>query len=289
MKKSASQKYCNNTGGGFKIAGDLDPSHDLTAVGGVSAFARSIGSLFEEIRPKRLIETGTYLGMGTTAIIASALKELVRAGHVADPIFYSIEVNPQNYERARENLKASGLIDYVKPLLGLSVPRDILPSIEEIERLFVKNICDSGDGVPEICENNEPGHKDIAHNDIGHKDIAHAGIFVDHREDERASLYYGETNFPDTGDDLLGKCLADFDYRPDFVLLDSAGHLGYVEFTYLVSRLRGDCYVALDDVYHVKHYGSLIKLKQDGRFTILVESREKFGFCIARFSPGFSS
>lgn len=269
---SESESREGSVGGKFKVAKDIDFTNDLIEVHAVSAFADAMHSLFGKIRPRKIIETGTLLGMGSTAIIASALKELVQAGHVTDPVFYTIEVNPQNYEQVNGNLKSQGLADYVRPLMGLSVPRALLPSVEELELLFVKNIGDSFPGS----------------GGLGDKDGAHADIFVDHREDERAERYYRETDFPGVRDDLLGKCLADFDYKPDFVLLDSAGHLGYVEFNYLIERLRGDCYIALDDVYHVKHYRSLLKLKQDQRFELLSESREKFGFCIARFSPGIS-
>jgi hypothetical protein len=80
--------------------------------------------------------------------------------------------------------------------------------------------------------------------------------------------------------------LAHFEYQPDFVLLDSAGHLGHLEFVYTTSKLRGRCFIALDDTNHVKHYQSVLDMKQDPkRFRIVAESKEKFGFCIAEFNP----
>ena len=110
-------------------------------------------------------------------------------------------------------------------------------------------------------------------------------LFVDHDESDRAARYYAETDFPGIPDDLLGQCLREFSFRPDFVLLDSAGHMGYVEFRYLLPFIQAPCYLALDDIYHVKHYRSFSQLCQDSRFELIAASEEKFGFCVAKFTP----
>ncbi|HWP40459.1 MAG TPA: hypothetical protein VNL70_05990, partial [Tepidisphaeraceae bacterium] len=112
---------------GYRIAARLS-GRDLTLIDTHSAFADAIRTLFAQIRPRRIIETGTYLGTGTTTIIASALREL----GIDDAQFLSIEVNPRHLNKARENLARAGLS--VELLHGLSVPRELLPSIEQIER-----------------------------------------------------------------------------------------------------------------------------------------------------------
>lgn len=235
-----------------KIAGqDDDGSHDLMAVDTESNFSGVIDELFASIRPKKLIETGTYQGTGTTTIIASALRRL----GIQDARFFTIEVNPEHHQQARMNLARENLD--VIALLGVSVPRNILPTLEEIELMTVEN-------------------------------IEFEDIFVDHQEHDRALFYFQETNFEGVPDDLLGRCLAEFDFRPDFVLLDSAGHMGNIEFKYLIDLLKGECYIALDDVYHIKHHKSMLQMKEDPRFEIVHSSREKFGFCIAKFTPGAS-
>jgi ADP-heptose:LPS heptosyltransferase len=58
-----------------------------------------------------------------------------------------------------------------------------------------------------------------------------------------------------------------------------------VEFNYLIERLQGPCYIILDDIRHIKHHRSLKQMGDDLRFTILTVSDEKFGFCIAKFTP----
>jgi FkbM family methyltransferase len=234
----------------LKIAGDYAHHQDLTQIDGESEFARAIRNIFQTHRPRRIIETGTYLGTGTTRVIAGALRELGETGAV----FHSIEINPAHFSHAVVNLRAAGLDSFVRLLRGLSVPRALLPTLAQIEERTVRR----------------PEYNDI---------------FVDHQEAERARLYFAETNFADCPDDLLGHVLAGWDNRPDFVLLDSGGHMGFVEFQYLVQKLAGPCLIALDDIHHIKHHHSLQVIRRDPRFELLVESQEKFGFCIARFTP----
>src|SRR5207247_9108928 len=111
-------------------------------------------------KPRKIIETGTYRGTGTTRIIASALREL----NLKDAIFHSIEVNPTHLASAKENLARTGLDSYVRLHHGLSVPRSLLPSIQDIERQTVQ-------------------------------DIEFDDIYVDHKDSERARLYFLDTHF----------------------------------------------------------------------------------------------
>ena len=144
---------------GYQIAGRVNPKQDLTKVPGESNFARSIRQIFKDHRPRRVIETGTYHGNGTTAIIAAAVAESCDE----DAAFFSIEVNPRFYQRAVQNLARQNLS--VALLNGLSVPRRLLPSIAQIEQQYVHEVEDDG-------------------------------IFVDHEEADRAARYYSETDFP---------------------------------------------------------------------------------------------
>lgn len=232
---------------GYRIAGRMSAS-DLTRVDGQSRFADRIRQLFREIRPTRLVETGTYHGTGTTTIIAQALKDLA----LHDATFFSIEVNPKNYSKALAHLTREGL--NVRLLNGLSVPRAILPTRQDIERRLVK-------------------------------DVIADGLVVDHEPENRVEFYFRETDFPHLPDALLDHVLAEFGGRLDFALLDSGGHMGHLEFEYLVSRLRFPCWLALDDIHHVKHHQSFQRIQTDPRFAIEAVGQEKFGYCIARFTP----
>ena len=85
--------------------------------------------------------------------------------------------------------------------------------------------------------------------------------------------------------DQLYFALEEFNFQPDLVLLDSAGHLGTKEFHYLMSLVDGTFYLILDDTLHRKHYKTMKAIRNDERFTILKESTEKFGYAIMRYDP----
>ena len=232
-----------------RVAGDLCKDKDLTGVQDNSEFERFLRDIIRQAKPRFIVETGTYLGQGTTRIISSALKE----NNLTGAIFYSVECNPEHHRQALENLGKSGLLPFVKPLLGVSVPRSLLPDAAAIRLETIENV--SGD------------------------------IFVDHSEDKRIELYLNETNYPNLAEDLLGRCLRECEGKPGLLLLDSAGHMGNVEFHYVLKLLRGPCYIALDDIRHVKHAASLAQMKADPRFEVLAVTDEKFGSCLARFTP----
>ncbi len=234
----------------IKITSQYGEGHEVVKIGEQSLFAQTISQVFQWKRPQKIIETGTFLGKGTTTIIASTLKSL----GMMDAEFHSIEINPKFHSYAFENLMDNRLISFVNLHNGLSVPRSLLPNLEEIKRTTVD-------------------------------EVGFSEIFVDHQEEERSDLYYKETDFPGIKDDLLGELLQKFNYKPDFVLLDSGGHMGFVEFNYLIENLESECIIALDDVYHVKHRKSLQLIESDPRFDIIALSKEKFGFCIAKFKP----
>lgn len=236
---------------GMKVAsGFAGDSADLTKIETHSEFSRVIAELFKKVRPRKIIETGTYHGTGTTKIIASLLRDLgIDYGK-----FFSIECNREHYDTARRNLAKEGLQRFVRLRHGLSLPTELLPSCELIREKYVNRVSETG-------------------------------IFVDHEEGLRTARYHAETDFNSIDDDCLGECLATFSNRPDFVLLDSGGHVGNVEFNYLVDRLAGPCYIALDDIGHVKHCRSYRQICRDPRFEVLTTSSEKFGFCLTRFVP----
>jgi len=215
------------------------------SVDGATQFETELRKLFNKYRPSSVIETGTYLGQGTSTIIWRALRDFR-----IDADFTTIEVNPEHHRQAVEHFRANGM--HIRAELGLSVPRAMLPNQAEITDKFINN-------------------------------KEYTGIYYDHDESVRADLYFSETDY-NVSDNLLFGAMERSSFKPDFVLLDSAGHMGFIEFQYVMSLIQGDCLLMLDDVYHCKHFKTLQVIKQDPRFEILVESHEKFGFCIARYN-----
>lgn len=220
-------------------------AEDLVKAGMSSGevFANKLTEFVAEHRFTKLIETGTYHGIGTTLSIIRGLKLPYE--------FISIEVNPEHYRIAQENLKD---IPGVYLINGLSIGRPELP------------VSISAD-FPEF-------------------------VVVDHHPVNRERLYRKEVKHH-VDDNQLERALAHFDYQPEFVLLDSAGHMGLIEFKYLMKRLKGSCYIALDDTDHVKHYDTMQVVQSDPRFEIIWQVRsvqfqggDKFGSAIIRYTHG---
>lgn len=224
-------------------------SDKAVTVSADSEFSRSLTALIDAHSIRRVIETGTYFGTGTTRTIGRALQ----AGGIGG-VCYSIEVNPVHHLVALQNLRHDGLLGIVRPLLGLSVPRAMLPTPEAVRQATID-------------------------------DVAGCDVIVDHDESDRVERYLAETNNPGVPDNLLAFALQSVDFAPELVLLDSGGHMGFVEFQYLLQRLTGPTFLALDDIKHVKHQKSWAFIKADPRFEVLIESGEKFGFGFARYTP----
>lgn len=154
-----------------------------------------------------------------------------------DGKFISIECNPHNFLKARANTKGRP----VRLLKGLSIPKELRPKLSEID------FSDYPDDT-----------------------------IVDHQPEKRAKNYFDETNYPGT-DCLLDVALRMMSYQPDLVILDSGGHIGTIEFNYLMSKVKGEFYLALDDTRHVKHRKTVEQIKADCRFTDYFSTDEKFG------------
>lgn len=198
-------------------------------------FHNAITLLIREKGLKNIIESGSYLGLGTTKAICQAMT--------SGEMVFSIEANNGFHKQAMANNTGSG----IRFLLGLSIPRPLLPVALDMDF---------------------PGH-----------------VYTDH---ESIHPYKKEIGHP-KHDDLLRYALEAMDFKPDLVILDSAGHMGWQEFDYLVKLIpvSHQYYIALDDTVHRKHYKTLKFVRENpDRFTIEFETLQKFGSAIIKASGG---
>lgn len=212
---------------------------------GDTRFNDELSSLIQIHGLSKVIETGTYLGQGTTKAVMVGLSKLFHPF-----TFYSIEVNPTHHKQAVRNL---GAYKGLHLLLGLSVAKTDVPTSSTFE-------------VPEY-------------------------VVVDHHDSNRHLLYSLEVGYP-VPDNMLDFALFQMNYKPDLVILDSAGHMGLIEFQYLMKRAKGSFYLALDDTDHVKHFETMIFIKENpDTFTIIKQVQSefldpvngsKFGFAIVK-------
>lgn len=223
----------------MRIAEELYPNGVTTS----THFNDALTQLIRDRNLKKIVETGTYHGTGTTRAIIEGQRFL--PGRCQ---FYSIEVNPENHRIAQRNTVGEN----VRCMLGLSVPSHMKPPAKAIEFLDYPS-----------------------------------DIVVDFKEDVRSASYFAEVNY-NVKDNLLQYCLEQMDFKPDLVLLDSAGHLGFLEFEYLLTLVDAPFYLALDDTGHVKHFKTVQKILKDDRFTLVFETPEKFGSSIFKVSANRS-
>lgn len=208
-------------------------------------FCCKIEDLFVEFKPKRIIETGTYLGNGSTELIASLIRDIP----IENAEFHSIECNDAYQQAAQRYLRDEGLSDLVHFWSGLSIPSKLLPTIGEIDA----KLCDI------------KAHRD---HPIGLEGIRYTKEVREFKDDN-----------------MLEKVINSLSGKPDFVLLDSAGHLGGIEFLYLLSLLKDECFIALDDINHVKHFETFKYISKSELFEVIATGDEKFGYAITKYTP----
>ena len=211
-------------------------------------FKEAIKNCIKKNNINAIIETGTYRGNGSTKVICEAVSNNKKSE------IFSIESNEKNIIHASEYLLKNNLYNKVQILHGLSIPKALIPNESQIQ---------------ELIEN----YKD-------HK------IYIDHNEDSRVKKYCDELKCSNINDSLLSYCLDRIDEKEELlIILDSAGHLGYIEFCYLLTLLKRKFFIALDDIFHLKHHESYRMIKADKRFKLVFKSNSKFGSVIATFDP----
>jgi hypothetical protein len=222
-------------------------------VDGHGEFSSAIERIIRTYKPKKLIETGTYNGVGTTLAILYGLAGA--HGKNGSWKFITMEIDPERCSTAGKNLGARCIgPDKVEIRNQLSISVDMLPNKETIQAKTI---------------------------DAGLDD----SIAVDHQEHVRVERYFEECHKKCQSDCGLQKAIEEFDNCPDFVLLDSSGCIGDIEFYEVIDSVKSPCIIALDDIFHVKHHISFRVISGDNRFRILASGREKFGWCIAEYIP----
>ena len=191
----------------------------------------ALRTAIERYDPRVVIETGTYLGLGSTHILAEAFTD-------APPDrFFTIEVSRAHYDLARENLAD---YPFVELLWGLSIER------AAAERFVLEE-----SGQPEFYLHEIRGG------------FGGAGLSLD------------------APDRLLEKLLREHADACPLIALDSAGGVGWLEFTEVVRLMEGRPYVLfLDDVTSEKHERSREHIESSPEFFVL-DVFERDGWLVA--------
>src|ERR1035437_1581571 len=193
-----------------------------------------------------IIETGTYIGTGSSRIIS---ESFIKSKSIE--VFYTIEINYNNFLQAKRNLKN---YKFVRCLYGSS-----LLLSEAIN--FIRN----DDAI------------------LNHKN--YENIFIDDTNDP-ISFYTREMEgllnenkktlgslFLKKKENLLPNLILNNIDKSLFIVLDSAGGVGYLEFLNTYNLLKEKTfYILLDDIHHLKHFRSYRDIQYNKKFSILYEN-----------------
>lgn len=218
--------------------------------------SEALDHLFAWNHIKYCVETGTNEGLGTTKMLFDASEKTGQATEI-----HTIECNPVFFNKATTNIMKYDCVDYgrVSNYLGLSIPKELLPDRKKIASHLIEL-----QNLPEF-------------------------IYFDHIVEDRITNYLAETDF-NISEDQLRRVLGALP-SVDLFLLDSAGHIGFIEFKYLMWLLEYEfnhkigprVLFVLDDIKHCKHYESWDYIKHSKKFEVQVESDHRFGFGIAAY------
>jgi len=221
---------------------------------------------FRQEKITHVIETGTYQGLGSTTLIAESFPE-----NSPPQIFLSIEINWDSWCHAKRNLRR---FPFVTPVWGRTVP--VQQALEFIET----------DGT--LRDHHE--YPDIFIDDTRDPIQFYRNELLGHLGETRPEpinrlckirdrmLYYG-------GDNLLEKYLGKFCSNNPLIALDSAGAIGFLEFSVVEQVMRPYSYLLLlDDIHHLKHFRSLRHVERDRGFQILEVDKNE-GWLLAKHMP----
>jgi hypothetical protein len=198
-------------------------------------------------RPNIIVETGTYHGTGTTAMIVEAAKVAFKRPDMALQ-FYTIEADSRNFEIASKNLAG---LRWVHLIHGSSVE---LAKAEEFIRSD-EMLLNHGD------------YPDIA------KDAADAIPFYLSEIRGQLPVFGGSIQGVDN---VLMELWPKLDGKIPLFVLDSCGGIGWLEFQ-TICEMMGDSlfYVWCHDIAHVKHYRSYLYMKDHSEGWEIVEQWPK--------------
>ncbi len=208
-------------------------------------------------RINQVLESGTYRGLGSTTMVAEAFPR-----ETAPARFVTLEANQLSWQEARRNL---GRFPFVTCRWGLSV------GLEEA-LVFL-----SGDE----CLRDHSRWPDIFIDEINNPLEFYSAEVRGQLGGVPTSTESGEHQ----GENLLRRELGAMDDSPLLVVLDSAGGIGFLEFSIVHEHVRHRPYwLLLDDIHHLKHFRSLATLRADPAFRI-IECDEERGWVLAQHQP----
>jgi hypothetical protein len=219
---------------------------------GVQLLKAALLDLSNEERIDVIIETGTYLGEGSTKIAAEVFHDREDFRRL-----YTMESNKEYFEKAQTSLAK---YPKVTCLNGLSVRyRDAVNFIRK------DPVLDAHRDYPDIYIDDVEDPRKFYLNEIGYGN----------RGGGKSLMNYAGQLFRKKRTALLEKCIAANENYNILFLLDSAGGIGWLEFQNVIRAMGGrEYHMLLDDIQHLKHFRSYEYIKKSPEFSIIRVSEE---------------
>jgi hypothetical protein len=176
-----------------------------------------------------IIESGTYLGLGSTKHIAEVIKKANLQNIVT---FFTIESNKGYFEEAVKNLKN---YEFVIPLLGQSINLNEAVKFLENDQFLLN-------------------HKNF--DDVYIDSFDPVKNYLNELKGNRVRRFLNRIFF-NPKQNLLKDIIELNLNKSILIILDSAGGIGWFEFNEVLRIMAGNSFLlVLDDTNHVKHFRS---------------------------------
>lgn len=198
----------------------------------------------KSLAPKTVIETGTYLGLGTTASLIDAVKASKQWKKGNSVHIHTIEANYNNYMKAKQNLSEYEI--WVHLYHGLSL--DLGECLNFIEN---DDVLLNHENYPDIYfDSPDP---------------------VQFYSDEVKGQLKAFGEGPQGKDGIMYSLALDNSKKNPLFVLDSAGGMGFLEYQRVIGMMGENIfYIWLHDVDHLKHFRSVLHMKDYLDCTMLV-------------------
>lgn len=219
----------------------------------------------EKLRDKNeievIIETGTNLGLGSTALLASIFKN-------DDLQIHTVEVNKNIFDEAKLNLVKfknvtchNGCSTSLQEAISFIENDDAIINHQNYSEFFIDDIVNP----IEFYSNEIKGLLDL-------------------NASKKSNNLLRFFNKKSLNENLLQNLIKKFLNKKLLIVLDSAGGTGKLEFDITKKILINESfYVLLDDTHHLKHFRSLKEIKENPKWSILDESISH-GWVIAKYN-----
>jgi hypothetical protein len=233
------------------------------------AFREVLNKLIREHQIQYYFESGTFNGLGSTTLISESIQN---AG-IQNPVFYTLERDPYFYGQACENLNK---FPFVKVFNGLSVDEKAAVKFLQNDD-FLINHQQHPDIYIDNLENPRQFYLNEIAGNLSRKNGSGKGRGI------LSKILSAFAPGKPEQQNLIGTHLAEMKDKKPLILLDSAGGIGYLEFS-MVREVMGEnpYFIILDDTHHIKHWRSRRDVLADSRFTIIHDDT-KHGRTIASY------